>query len=122
MREFVNFSLADMGCSAEMLTGSSSSSSRSRGSSSGGSSHTTTATHDGGGSSIYDGTDDALLASLVACRDFLAARDGDDVTPFVNPVQYIHVHRHSARIRAMAEGPQLGRTAAGLLGALDFVI
>ena len=54
------------------------------------------------------------LNHLVACRERLVARDGD--AAYINPVQYIHVHRHSERIRAIAESATLGKAAHELLG------
>ena len=55
------------------------------------------------------------LRSLVECREQLVALQGEDETPYINSVQYIHVHRHSKAIRAIAESSALGQVAAELL-------
>ena len=57
------------------------------------------------------------LASLVQCRENLdggsSAEDGEP--SYINPVQYINVHRFSSRIHSMAMSGRVGREVARLL-------
>ena len=82
---FISFTLLDMGCDPNNLM------------------------------AAAGGHESLSLQSLVSCRESLVRRDGEDATPFINPVQYLHVHRHSEQIRTIAHSPALGRAAATLL-------